>query len=125
MTPVGTSATFGRAPRFAGHSLQTSGAFPLSQLQPGSSTILPRAVVKLIVGPVRRRAVPLAISATQRAVPEGVVAVNARCFPSRDQSRSRIFPDKPDAVIWRVRPVAGSRISTDIPPLETVVYASS
>src|SRR6266550_6368971 len=95
MTPVGTSAIFGSEPRFAGHSLQTSGAFPLSQLQPGSSTILPRAVVKLIVGPVRRRAVPLETSAIQSAVPAGVVAVKARFFPSRDQSRSRIFPVSP------------------------------
>src|ERR1700686_2714103 len=124
MTPVGTSDAFGPAPRLADQSLQTGGAFPLSQLQPASSTIFPRAVVKLSVAGVRRRAVPLPASATHRAVPAGVVTVKARGFPSRDQSRSRIRPDNPDPVTWRVRPVAGSRISTAIVPLETAVWAS-
>src|SRR5438477_4414085 len=121
MTPVGTSEVFGRAVRLAAHNLHTSGAFPLTQLQPGSSTIFPRAVVKLTLDGVRRRAVALPTSATQSAVPAWVVTVNARFFPSRDQSRSRILPDKPDPEMRRVRPVAGSRIAIDIAPLEIVV----
>src|ERR1700719_2673334 len=121
MTPLGTSDVFGPVPRLAGQSLQTSGAFPLSQLQPASSTIFPRAVVKLSVGGGSRRAVPFPTSVTESAVAAGGVLVNDRCCPSRDQSRSRILPVNPDPVMWRARPVVRSRISIDIAPLEMVV----
>src|SRR5437016_4956515 len=121
MTPAGTSEIFGAGPRFAGHSLQTSGALPSSQLQPASSTMLPRAVVKLRFGGVSRRAEPLCTSAIQSAVPAGVVTVKARSFPSRDQSRSPIFPDNPDAPARRVAPLGRSRISTAIVPFEIVL----
>src|SRR5256885_11387105 len=124
MTPVGTSVAAGRARRLDGHSLHTNGALPFTQLHPGSSTIFPRAVVKLSVGGVSRFAVALLMSATQRELPAAVVTVNARFLPSRDQSRSRILPDNPDPEMRRVRPVAGSRISIAIAPCETVVYAS-
>ena len=96
MTPDGTSVSFGGAPRLAGKILQTSGALPLSQLQPASSTRLARAVVKLMFGGVSRRAALLLTSAIQSADPAEVVAMKARSFPSRDQSRSTIFPDNPD-----------------------------
>src|ERR1700716_2148525 len=124
MTPGGNSETFGAAPRLPGHILKARCVFPASQLQPASATILPRAVGKLICPKVKSRALPVAASATQSAVAVGEVVVNARFFPSRDQSRSRILPVNPDPVTWRARPVVGSRIPTDIGPFETVVGGS-
>src|SRR5207237_4144820 len=100
------------------------GAFPLSQLQPASATMFARVVVKLRLGGVSRRATPLPISATQSADPAGVLVMKARSFPSRDQSRSTIFPDNPEPLTRRVRPLCKSTTSTDIVPLEMVVYAS-
>src|SRR5438445_12794224 len=108
MTPEGTSETLGDAPRFAGQSLHTSGAFPLSQLQPASSTMLARNVVKLRLHGVSRRAVPLFTSATQSADPAGVVAMKATSFPSRDQSRSTNLPDNPGPLTRPTRPLAKS-----------------
>src|ERR1700730_7948258 len=124
MTPVGTSDTFGALPRSSGNIRQTSSGLPGSQLQPASSTILPRAVVKLSLGKVRVRALPLPMSATQSVIPMDAVVVDAIFFPSRDQSRARILPHTSPGVKGCVRPVAGSRISNDIRPLEIVVYAS-